>query len=52
MHHPDVGAQKDQQLLKLFVAHVIAPAAPEVHQIGAPLYVFHISTVLKAAHEA
>lgn len=45
-HHLDVGAHQDQKRLNPFVAHVIAPAALEVHQIGAPPYVSHISTVL------
>lgn len=35
-----------QKLLKPLIAHVIAPAASEVHQIAAPPYFIHISTVL------
>lgn len=38
--------QKDQQLLEVFIAKVIAPTAPEVHQIDTPFYVVYTGTVL------
>lgn len=48
---PRDRTQQDQQFLEEFITQVLAPAAPEVHQIDTPLYVVHVSAAVQAAHE-
>ena len=38
--------EKNQWFLDVFIAQVMAPATPEVHQVDTPFYVVHISAVL------
>ena len=38
--------EKNQWFLDVFIAQVVAPATPEVHQVDTPLYVVHIGAVL------